>query len=108
MVVTGDIELNNSVGKVTLKNSTGDALLRMNEVIDDMNIETSTGDVNVIIKEEPANLEVDLSASTGDMTTNLELSYDRKSEHEIEGSKGSGGPEVYVHSSTGDISVVLD
>ena len=104
---TGDIHVDESEGRLSLKSQTGDAFIKLVSIKDDIKMETSTGDIEVAVDHVPGSLEIDLSASTGDTNTNISgMDYATKAEHEIEGKKGSGGPEVHIRSSTGDITLI--
>jgi len=105
---TGDIEVKNSRGTIDARSSTGDIEIWMKEITEDMEIYTSTGDVQINVEQAPTAISLDFSASTGRTTANLHnILYESKEKKNLRGRVGEGGPTVYVRSSTGDIDLSL-
>lgn len=102
----GDIRLESVGGRVEARTSGGDVrvvLTRGNAQGGD--IETSGGEINLVV--DPAvNLDLEASASGGDLTTDLPMTVTTlKSTSSLHASLGSGGKTLRLHTSGGDIRI---
>lgn len=102
----GDIHLEDVGGRVDARTSGGDVrvvLTRGNAQGGD--IETSGGEINLVV--DPAvNLDLEASASGGDLTTDLPMTVtSRSSNSNLHASLGSGGKTLRLHTSGGDIRI---
>jgi DUF4097 and DUF4098 domain-containing protein YvlB len=70
----------------------------------DNRLETSNGRVNVELLGEPS-VRIDASNSNGDITTDLPLTIESTSRHELVGTIGDGEADLYVRTSNGDLDI---
>lgn len=104
---TGDMNLASIRSSVKIDSSTGEVnKLVLPELVNDVEIETDTGDVRVWVAKQPAAATLTLESDTGDVGADwAPLSYEAKEEHLLKASVGTGGPTLSVKSSTGDIRI---
>jgi len=102
----GDVRAEDATGRVDVHTSGGDievSLARGNSR--GGQIETSGGTIRVAI-DPSVNLNLDASASGGDLTTDLPLKVSGKLSHSsLRATLGSGGETLRLHTSGGDIHI---
>jgi len=102
----GDVRAEDASGRVDAHTSGGDievSLARGNSR--GGQIETSGGTISVVL-DSSANLNLDASASGGDLTTDLPLKVSGQLSHSsLRATLGSGGETLRLHTSGGDIHI---
>ncbi|GIP40449.1 hypothetical protein J31TS4_37290 [Paenibacillus sp. J31TS4] len=101
---TGDTRIASVEGELDLSATTGDVTLDLRELSRNVSVGTTTGDIRLRIAGTPQAMRLDMKATTGETVSQLkQMDYTKREEHRIVGSLGSGGPEVLLTATTGDI-----
>jgi DUF4097 and DUF4098 domain-containing protein YvlB len=101
----GDVRAEEATGRVDARTSGGDidiSLARGNAHGGE--IETSGGTIRVAL-DPSVNLNLDASASGGDLTTDLPVKAGHIGHSSLRGTLGSGGETLRLHTSGGDIHI---
>ncbi|MDF2680057.1 MAG: hypothetical protein K0R47_1247 [Brevibacillus sp.] len=104
---TGDLKLLQIHSALKIESSTGDvSKLVLSELTHHVDIRTDTGDVRISADKKPTDAKLELESDTGDISVDWsELKYDRKEEHNVEASIGTGDSVISVKTATGDIRI---
>jgi DUF4097 and DUF4098 domain-containing protein YvlB len=120
---SGDIHLEMIRGDIQASSSSGD--LMIDQIEGGLDLETSSGDIEVKTKvlgrceyyaetssgsvdfslPENSDAQVTLKTSSGDINSELPLTPHSISRNLLEGELGSGGPEIHLVTSSGDIEL---
>ncbi|WNB90794.1 DUF4097 family beta strand repeat-containing protein [Bacillus sp. NEB1478] len=95
----GDITLHNVNGKINAESDVGDMNMYVDEITKDITAKSNVGDISVITKNAPKNLQTHLKNNLGDETVELP--------NEKNGMIGTGGPLVSMISDVGDLTLSL-
>lgn len=103
---SGELQIDEMIGKVAIKTSSGDVSIDYLALTEDVEIETSSGEVRCEIPQN-ANFQFKVETSSGDIVTSFDqyLSFDRDGE-KASGNVGDGDKikaTVRVKTSSGDI-----
>ncbi|HEY4392162.1 MAG TPA: DUF4097 family beta strand repeat-containing protein [Paenibacillus sp.] len=103
----GYVKLNEVEADVlTAFSKTGDIVLKRVDEQGEMNIETETGDIQVVYQTAPSSLKLEVENIKGDTTVHLEnLSHTTNTEKEISGIIGAGENAITVRSRSGNIDI---
>lgn len=104
---TGDMKLIDVDSALTVTSSTGNLnKLVLTELSRDVEIRTDTGDVRISATHKPAAASLELESDTGDIQVDWpQLTYERKEEHHVQASVGTGGSTLFIKTATGDIRI---
>lgn len=102
---TGDVDVAQGAGAISIGTSTGDVNLGVKEFTQDTKVVTETGDIFIDSVTAPKALKVEAKTETGDVSSKFPMLYRTNSEHRIEGEIGSSGPLLSASSKTGDIQL---
>lgn len=92
---TGDINMIDTQADMQITSTTGDVdVLNIPELLHPLKVRTETGDVQITFAKQPAAVDLNLEASIGD----IEVGWTK-------GSYNEGGPSLSVKTSTGDIRI---
>lgn len=120
---SGDIHLEMIKGDIQASSSSGDLI--MDQIEGGLDLETSSGDIEVKTEISPqceyyvetssgsvdfslpenSDARVTLKTSSGDIDSELPLILHKVSRNLLEGELGSGGPEIHLVTSSGDIEL---
>jgi hypothetical protein len=95
----GDITTHNVYGKINAESDVGDMNMFCKDISDDITAKTNLGDISVVTKKSPKNLQTYLKNNIGDETLKLP--------NVKNGVIGSGGPLVSLTSDVGDLKLAL-
>ncbi|MGE6257946.1 DUF4097 family beta strand repeat-containing protein [Heyndrickxia sporothermodurans] len=99
---SGEINIDDISGKVVTNASSGDISIAPNEQINDMDIETTSGEVHVKAKQSIP-FAIDYKGSSGEGIISASgVTYTEKSDHLIVGKIGSGKVKLKVRTTSGD------
>jgi DUF4097 and DUF4098 domain-containing protein YvlB len=101
---SGDVTVHDHKGEADIGTSSGDVELRSNSGTGILNIDTSSGDVDVVVFDVDS-VEVDLRTSNGVIRTRLPLVVEDASRRRLLGRAGRGDLKIDVSTTSGDISV---
>ncbi|MCO7125828.1 DUF4097 domain-containing protein [Sporolactobacillus shoreicorticis] len=100
---SGDITVTDYRGNLDASARSGDIDLTSDELVGDLNLETSSGDVMIALGGEPDSVSVYYQGSSGDGSVHLkDMLYEEKSDHCIIGKKGEGKYKIKVRTRSGD------
>ncbi|USG64153.1 DUF4097 domain-containing protein [Brevibacillus ruminantium] len=104
---TGNMDIASAQGKIDITSVTGDIKrLVLEEMKQDVNVSTNTGDIKLTIRNLPSEAQVSLFSDTGDLEVDWpQLTITDKGKHKLTGAAGTGGPNLKVRSTTGDIRI---
>ncbi len=103
---SGDLLLGDlTATRAVLETGSGSIEARFLAVIEDLAVETGSGDVTLRLPEG-LNVTVDLETSSGDLTLDFPVQLIRKEEHSLRGRIGEGKGRIAVESGSGDISLL--
>ncbi|MFD2369895.1 DUF4097 domain-containing protein [Brevibacillus sp. GCM10020057] len=103
---TGDMKLIDVDSALTVTSSTGDVNNVLTELARDVEIRTDTGNVRISTAQKPAAASLELESDSGDVQVDWpQLTYERKEEHHVQASVGTGGSKLFVKTATGDIRI---
>lgn len=103
---SGDIRLGDATAsRASLETGSGSIEARFLTAIDDLAVETGSGDVTLRLPEG-LNVTVDLETSSGDLTLDFPVQLIRKEENSLRGRIGEGKGRIAVESGSGDISLL--
>ncbi|WP_462409900.1 DUF4097 family beta strand repeat-containing protein [Neobacillus sp. Marseille-QA0830] len=104
---SGDIVSGNTVSEdIKMNTSSGDIVAKMKEMKGNVELEASSGDIDVSFTKSPTSLKVDYKTSSGDGIAHLdEMNYSEKSEHRIVGKIGDGKVTLTARTSSGDFTI---
>ena len=101
---SGDVTVLDHTGGADIGTSSGDVGLHSHSERGMMSIDTSSGDVDLVLYNTDS-VEIDLRTSTGMMRTKLPLVVEDASRRHLMGSAGRGDLKIDVSTTSGDISV---
>ena len=101
---SGDVMVLDHNGEADIETSSGDVALRTGSGEGVVNIDTSSGDVDIVVYNVDS-VEVDLMTSTGVMRTKIPLVVEDASRRRLLGRAGRGDLKIAVSTTSGDISV---
>ncbi|UOY91643.1 DUF4097 domain-containing protein [Ectobacillus sp. JY-23] len=104
-VSSGDIYGERLTGEVKTESSSGDTFLKLTEVAHNINLDSSSGDIEVTIEKEPTNMALDFKSSSGDGRVSIPMNYEEKTSDEIRGKVGAGTHQMQVRISSGDFTL---
>lgn len=99
--VSGSIRVENLDGEVTVSTTSGDIEI-MTKTDSDVDLESLSGTVRVAVVPEGFG-QVSLSASSGDIASDIPISVKRKTRGRLQGTLGTGTATLRVSTSSGDI-----
>ncbi len=103
---SGDIRLADATAsRASLETGSGAIEARFLTAIDDLAVETGSGDVTLRLPEG-LNVTVDLETSSGDLTVDFPVQLIRKEENSLRGRIGEGKGRIAVESGSGDVSLL--
>jgi lia operon protein LiaG len=103
---SGDINVVNAAGAVKADSSSGDIHIENKKLTGNIDAEASSGEIIIELDEKPDSLSVDFKGGSGEGTVDLDgLSYEEKSEDEIQGKIGSGKYAIKARTSSGDFQL---
>ncbi|PLS15982.1 hypothetical protein CVD28_19780 [Bacillus sp. M6-12] len=103
---SGEIIIDDLKGAINVKSSSGDIRFASKELVNHVNAEATSGDIEMDFVEAPQSAVLNFSSSSGDGKANLDgMSFDEKSEHSIEGKVGDGEHVIKVKTSSGDFEI---
>lgn len=108
---TGNMDISQVRAQVDIQTSTGNIRkLELLNISKDVRVRTSTGNAQIIIKENPTVLQLELSTSTGRIAFESPANtYNVGNSKTVNFSIGEGSkPELKVSSSTGNIDVQIE
>lgn len=120
---SGDVSLRGIKGEIRASSSSGDMIIEQLE--GGLDLETSSGDIEVKTKISPqydyysktssgyidfslpenSDAQITLKTSSGSIKSKLPLTMHTISRNQFEGELGSGGPEIHLVTSSGDIEL---
>jgi DUF4097 and DUF4098 domain-containing protein YvlB len=102
---SGDLMIDQIEGGLDLETSSGDIEVKTRILPRcEYHVETSSGSVGFSLPEN-SDARLTLKTSSGDINTELPLTLHRISRNLLEGELGSGGPEIHLVTSSGDIEL---
>lgn len=102
---SGDLIMDQIEGGLDLKTSSGDIEVKTKILPRcEYHVETSSGSVDFLLPEN-SDAQVTLKTSSGDINSELPLTLHSISGNLLEGELGSGGPEIHLVTSSGDIEL---
>ncbi|TLS37964.1 DUF4097 family beta strand repeat-containing protein [Pseudalkalibacillus caeni] len=103
---SGDMVLNDLQGSLQGEASSGRIMLDTKKITDDIEFNTSSGNVEIESAVQPDALILEFDGSSGEGNVDLKgMDYKVKEEHEIRGSIGKNGPKLIVNTSSGDFDL---
>lgn len=103
---TGDVELKNTKCNIIGKTSVGDITIEYNLYDYDLEYESSTGDIELILNNENASYTINAESNIGEIVAKIFLSeVIEKNDKVLKGTVGSGINKIKVKSSVGDIII---
>lgn len=100
---SGDIVLNEVNGDIVVEASSGDIAINNSEPLGNIDANSSSGDIVINFDKDPDSLTIDFEGNSGDGIVKLDgITYEDKSENEIEGRIGSGKYSIIARTSSGD------
>ncbi|WP_273129651.1 DUF4097 family beta strand repeat-containing protein [Bacillus weihaiensis] len=101
----GEVKLEKMSGKIVAHTDTGEILLSILDMTEDIELSSNLGAVNVKFEKEPANIGLDLTTDIGEVSiSGFEGLGDRSSGSMIT-QIGSGGPQLKVTTDIGEITI---
>ncbi|ARU60026.1 hypothetical protein CBW65_02310 [Tumebacillus avium] len=102
---SGDLRLLDLTGAVRAHTSSGGVRLAMNTLQEELDLLTSSGDVEL---ELPASAfyKLDFNTSSGSSAVDFPLNVQSRDDHQLVAEIGDGGPMVRVETSSGDLSII--
>ncbi|MCP8969546.1 DUF4097 family beta strand repeat-containing protein [Ectobacillus ponti] len=102
---SGDISSVGLQGQLHANTSSGDVKLQAADIVQQVGIETSSGDVTIELEKEPASLALEFESSSGDGRTDMKLEGEEKGKHSLRGKTGTGEYKLQVETSSGDFQL---
>ncbi|MEO8636331.1 MAG: DUF4097 family beta strand repeat-containing protein [Gemmatimonadales bacterium] len=103
---SGEIQLGEiTATRVSLETGSGSIEARFLTAIEDLKVETGSGDVTLRLPDG-LNATVDLETSSGNLTLDFPVQLIRKEENSLRGRIGDGRGRIQVESGSGDISLL--
>lgn len=100
----GLIQVEKSMAAFDLRTHTGKIEMILDSIEQDIFIQSDTGKVDVVSQKAPEALTLRLKSDVGGISTDVpDLTIEEKSEHEVSGKIGSGGPIVDIRTDVGKI-----
>lgn len=103
-ISSGNMEILNYLGGIDAELSSGDLAIQMDKLTDDIEIEVSSGNVELDLPKR-ADFTLNGKASSGNITCNFPLTSNETSNKTIKGSHGSGKYNINLQVSSGDIRI---
>ncbi len=103
---SGETELYNVEGKIKGHASSGDVIIELETLVDDIDYRLSSGEIFLRFLDSDIDAELDLSCSSGDVRNRLrDVDIDKEDDNLLRGTIGSGKFSIELHTSSGDITV---
>jgi DUF4097 and DUF4098 domain-containing protein YvlB len=103
---SGDQDLEKISGaEIDSRSSSGDITLSVLDQMQNMQINTSSGDAKLSLPASSA-FALDFNTSSGDSKIDFPITYSSQDKHSMHGMVGSGGPLLDVHTSSGSLSLL--
>jgi lia operon protein LiaG len=100
---SGDVDIVGITGPTTLQTTSGS--VRVDDVAGDVGINSTSGDVRVGLPPEPS-ARIDVGTTSGTIRTpGLTISGERRQEHNLTGTVGSGDNRIDVRTTSGDVTL---
>lgn len=104
----GLIQVEKSKASFDLNTHTGKVEMNLDSIEQDIFIQSDTGKVDVVALNAPEALNLRLKSDVGGIDADVPgLTIEEKSEHELSGKIGSGGPTVDIRTDVGRIDFVI-
>ena len=102
--VSGDVELHNAPGDLRVSSSSGDVTGAVQGEIQNIAIETTSGDVDLKL---PENLRgrLEVRTSSGEVEAHLPMTLERATRRQLDAVLGAGSQTTSVHTSSGDVVI---
>jgi DUF4097 and DUF4098 domain-containing protein YvlB len=102
--VSGDVELNNATGDLEVSSSSGDVSATVQGVMQQIAIETTSGDVDLRL---PATLagKLEVRTSSGEVEAQVPMTLERATRRQLDAVLGPGSPTTSIHTSSGDVLI---
>lgn len=105
-VSSGSIDVDDISGTVMATGQSGDIEISPNEQVGNMNVETTSGEIQINTKQHSIPFAIDFNGgSGGGNVSTTGVTYTEKSEHQIIGKIGSGAIQLKVRTSSGDFQL---
>ncbi|WP_028552423.1 DUF4097 family beta strand repeat-containing protein [Paenibacillus sp. UNC451MF] len=102
---SGDVNLSNGQSSIKGETKSGNIQVKMNDLVQDMDLEASSGDVNVYLENEPKSLMVQFNGGSGSGEIGWDgVTYKErgKEDHKLKGVFGAGETNLKVRTGSGD------
>lgn len=101
----GDIIMKNISGEVIAETSYGNIELEYNKFNDNIEANTSFGDINIILPSD-SQFNIDARTSLGDIDINFPVTITQNERDRLNGSVGSSSNNIDLETSMGDIEII--
>ncbi|XXM71591.1 LiaG family protein [Lysinibacillus sphaericus] len=101
---SGDAELSHYEGPLKGDVSSGELSVMMNKLTGDIELDVSSGDVNLDLPDD-ADFELDGRASSGNISTSFPLKNKSKEDGDLSGTAGNGKYEIKASVSSGSVDI---
>lgn len=102
---SGDQRLQDMTGGVHAHSSSGDVRLAMSALQEELDLLTSSGDVELEFPDS-AFYQLAFNTSSGSSAVDFPLNVKSRDDHQLVAEIGDGGPAVRVETSSGDLSII--
>jgi hypothetical protein len=102
--VSGDVELNDATGDLTVSSSSGDVSATVQGVMQQIAIETTSGDVDLRLPVTLAG-KLEVRTSSGEVEAQVPMTLERATRRQLDAVLGPGSPTTSIHTSSGDVLI---
>ncbi|WP_188207751.1 DUF4097 family beta strand repeat-containing protein [Alkalibacillus aidingensis] len=100
----GRVEVDQIKGDLNINTSAGKIIAKLDRLEQDVTLEATAGEVELLVQEEPTNMNLDFQASAGKGSVLVPLEYEVNSSNVIKGTVGDGDHYVRVRTTAGSFT----
>lgn len=102
--VSGDVTIDSLYGKLNAQTVSGDVKVNFEELQDDISFSTTSGELSIKVPDD-SNFTFSLNTVSGEVNSELPISFNNNSKTRIEGKIGNGQNSINCNSISGDINI---